>query len=163
LAAVVVLVGISPWMKDYATVAIVARDTFPEGLQSNVRRALHDDNAKRLTAIPPQRLKSILRLRSEEHTSELQSRENLVCRLLLVAVLTEIYTLSLRRSSDLLAAVVVLVGISPWMKDYATVAIVARDTFPEGLQSNVRRALHDDNAKRLTAIPPQRLKSILRL
>lgn len=62
-----------------------------------------------------------------------------------------------------LAAVVVLVGISPWMKDYATVAIVARDTFPEGLQSNVRRALHDDNAKRLTAIPPQRLKSILRL
>src|SRR5690606_21482491 len=33
--------------------------------------------------------------RSEEHTSELQSRENLVCRLLLDTATTEIYTLSL--------------------------------------------------------------------
>src|SRR5690606_23935457 len=33
--------------------------------------------------------------RSEEHTSELQSRENLVCRLLLVRATTEIYPLSL--------------------------------------------------------------------
>src|SRR5690606_42063023 len=31
----------------------------------------------------PFRLRRILQLRSEEHTSELQSRENLVCRLLL--------------------------------------------------------------------------------
>src|SRR5436309_3283990 len=33
--------------------------------------------------------------RSEEHTSELQSRENLVCRLLLDAASLELYTLSL--------------------------------------------------------------------
>src|SRR5690606_41733372 len=31
----------------------------------------------------PDHVKSALRIRSEEHTSELQSRENLVCRLLL--------------------------------------------------------------------------------
>src|SRR5699024_8359379 len=34
-------------------------------------------------------------LRSEEHTSELQSRFDLVCRLLLVSLTTSIYTLSL--------------------------------------------------------------------
>src|SRR5690606_27001552 len=34
-------------------------------------------------------------VRSEEHTSELQSRENLVCRLLLDTPTTAIYTLSL--------------------------------------------------------------------
>src|SRR5690606_34907250 len=32
---------------------------------------------------PENRKRQIIRLRSEEHTSELQSRENLVCRLLL--------------------------------------------------------------------------------
>src|SRR5690606_17123876 len=34
--------------------------------------------------------------RSEEHTSELQSRENLVCRLLLDTATLQFYTLSLR-------------------------------------------------------------------
>src|SRR5690349_2798933 len=34
-------------------------------------------------------------LRSEEHTSELQSRRDLVCRLLLATATTELYTLSL--------------------------------------------------------------------
>src|SRR5947209_7306481 len=34
-------------------------------------------------------------LRSEEHTSELQSRQYLVCRLLLVPATTEVHTLSL--------------------------------------------------------------------
>src|SRR5690606_41912934 len=33
--------------------------------------------------VDPQRVRDALRRRSEEHTSELQSRENLVCRLLL--------------------------------------------------------------------------------
>src|SRR5690606_37123857 len=37
------------------------------------------------TVLPSACASSIFRLRSEEHTSELQSRENLVCRLLLVA------------------------------------------------------------------------------
>src|SRR5687768_17166347 len=36
-----------------------------------------------------------MRTRSEEHTSELQSRLHLVCRLLLDTATTEIYTLSL--------------------------------------------------------------------
>src|SRR5690606_38700958 len=41
--------------------------------------------------------------RSEEHTSELQSRENLVCRLLLQATLhhPDLHSFPTRRSSDL--------------------------------------------------------------
>src|SRR5690606_2795672 len=47
-----------------------------------------------------------LTLRSEEHTSELQSRENLVCRLLLVraALLPVLRAFPPRRSSDLFLA-----------------------------------------------------------
>src|SRR5690606_1506820 len=42
-------------------------------------------------------------LRSEEHTSELQSRENLVCRLLLESIvpLRHLHSFPTRRSSDL--------------------------------------------------------------
>src|SRR5207302_1251666 len=40
--------------------------------------------------------------RSEEHTSELQSRENLVCRLLLDPAPTELYTLSLHDALPIL-------------------------------------------------------------
>src|SRR5690606_30648270 len=42
--------------------------------------------------------------RSEEHTSELQSRENLVCRLLLDAAADEIYTLSLHDALPIFSA-----------------------------------------------------------
>src|SRR5690606_41026441 len=38
---------------------------------------------RRPVGAPPGPGQGVLRLRSEEHTSELQSRENLVCRLLL--------------------------------------------------------------------------------
>src|SRR5690606_41670889 len=41
------------------------------------------DLAVGFTPLPPHRGVASLSLRSEEHTSELQSRENLVCRLLL--------------------------------------------------------------------------------
>src|SRR5690606_24268349 len=46
---------------------------------------------------------NILSFRSEEHTSELQSRENLVCRLLLelAGVLLYLHSFPTRRSSDL--------------------------------------------------------------
>src|SRR5690606_36378887 len=44
-----------------------------------------------------------LLIRSEEHTSELQSRENLVCRLLLecTCYLRDLHSFPTRRSSDL--------------------------------------------------------------
>src|SRR5690606_39510428 len=44
-----------------------------------------EDRAERLFSHQPRRLRDVAeeRGRSEEHTSELQSRENLVCRLLL--------------------------------------------------------------------------------
>src|SRR5207302_8523536 len=48
--------------------AILRRD------RANVLRALHPDSVS---------CQQLYTLRSEEHTSELQSRENLVCRLLL--------------------------------------------------------------------------------
>src|SRR5690606_41587914 len=51
------------------------------------RAGTDDFRANRLTSDavtePRMRLGNVDRLRSEEHTSELQSRENLVCRLLL--------------------------------------------------------------------------------
>src|SRR5690606_41661839 len=40
-------------------------------------------HAVELTEVDPESLQSVILARSEEHTSELQSRENLVCRLLL--------------------------------------------------------------------------------
>src|SRR5690554_520658 len=43
--------------------------------------------------------------RSEEHTSELQSRPHLVCRLLLDTATTEIYTLSLHDALPILATI----------------------------------------------------------
>src|SRR5690606_34776966 len=57
------------------------RDANPEALAQAVR-ALLDDPARR-AAITREFATLRSRLRSEEHTSELQSRENLVCRLLL--------------------------------------------------------------------------------
>src|SRR5688572_8652716 len=44
-------------------------------------------------------------LRSEEHTSELQSQSNLVCRLLLVAATPATYTLSLHDALPILPAI----------------------------------------------------------
>src|SRR5688572_24504533 len=44
---------------------------------------------------PDRLLHPMKRVRSEEHTSELQSQSNLVCRLLLDPATTDIYTLSL--------------------------------------------------------------------
>src|SRR5688500_16329919 len=49
-------------------------------------------------------------LRSEEHTSELQSPCNLVCRLLLPAVSMVLPSFPTRRSSDLAIAVMLLIG-----------------------------------------------------
>src|SRR5947209_16259212 len=51
------------------------------GHQRQQRRALMAGNERRRYAWPP--FDGILRRRSEEHTSELQSRQYLVCRLLL--------------------------------------------------------------------------------
>src|SRR5690606_28485927 len=62
-------------------------------------------------------------LRSEEHTSELQSRENLVCRLLLVydAASTISYALSLHDALPIFAALVVMAGFDhiPWSTAWA--------------------------------------------
>src|SRR5690606_40873008 len=44
---------------------------------------LRDRNGSGILVLPPFRFVFAPRARSEEHTSELQSRENLVCRLLL--------------------------------------------------------------------------------
>src|SRR5206468_2962791 len=44
-------------------------------------------------------------VRSEEHTSELQSRSDLVCRLLLAAPPTDLYTLSLHDALPISACV----------------------------------------------------------
>src|SRR5712664_2697016 len=44
----------------------------------------------------PDKPKKIATLRSEEHTSELQSRSDLVCRLLIETAPPDIYTLHLR-------------------------------------------------------------------
>src|SRR5690606_25512368 len=57
----------------------------------------HSPSSRSGTGTPAHRhrRRSPAAARSEEHTSELQSRENLVCRLLLVPTPTVIYTLSL--------------------------------------------------------------------
>src|SRR5436309_10759241 len=46
-------------------------------------RYFFSDSSRANTRSSPRRFGIVVRLRSEEHTSELQSRENLVCRLLL--------------------------------------------------------------------------------
>src|SRR2546430_6233184 len=53
------------------------------GLLPRYYRALEDEVAARATGLRDRVLKQRRDLRSEEHTSELQSQSNLVCRLLL--------------------------------------------------------------------------------
>src|SRR5436309_6571261 len=59
---------------DQPRLAVVGHRPPPPCIAQLVRRRDHDDLVEALVAA---------RFRSEEHTSELQSRENLVCRLLL--------------------------------------------------------------------------------
>src|SRR5690606_12396237 len=65
----------------------------PQTIMKNVRSLLDREKEHKKQG----ELKNIevLKARSEEHTSELQSRENLVCRLLLDSTATAIVTLSL--------------------------------------------------------------------
>src|SRR5690554_5052572 len=61
-------------------------------------RAVHDEQAYAARVegkTDAQVVEEFLTYRSEEHTSELQSRPHIVCRLLLAAEPSEIYTLSL--------------------------------------------------------------------
>src|SRR2546430_12092860 len=56
----------------------------PVGAEHHARRGdEQDDDERRRPHQPPRRRPEALRERSEEHTSELQSQSNLVCRLLL--------------------------------------------------------------------------------
>src|SRR5207302_9775310 len=76
-----VLVGRPPF-PDGATSKIVQGDFLaPTAVDTKVPRALEAVCLKAMATRPEGRYPSALR--SEEHTSELQSRENLVCRLLL--------------------------------------------------------------------------------
>src|SRR5690606_41209958 len=52
------------------------------GLDREIGRGNRDELPVRAFATRGEKTVSISRIRSEEHTSELQSRENLVCRLL---------------------------------------------------------------------------------
>src|SRR6266511_6060732 len=54
-----------------------------EVLHDYVVRLEFDDGAVRIVDLGPELKGPVFEPRSEEHTSELQSRENLVCRLLL--------------------------------------------------------------------------------
>src|SRR2546427_8324121 len=53
------------------------------GWQGHLRSVSEDDRRSRRTVLHDRQLRHDLRFRSEEHTSELQSQSNLVCRLLL--------------------------------------------------------------------------------
>src|SRR5436309_8860212 len=55
-------------------------DALPISFEARLRRELHGLSAALKRSVP---FHSAAERRSEEHTSELQSRENLVCRLLL--------------------------------------------------------------------------------
>src|SRR5947209_5913283 len=55
---------------------------------------------------PVEEVRNWFQPRSEEHTSELQSRQYLVCRLLLDPATTDIYTLSLHDALPILIACV---------------------------------------------------------
>src|SRR5690606_15705811 len=71
-------------------------DNVEQGLYPT-RKAIQlaDELELDLVEISPNATPPVCKIRSEEHTSELQSRENLVCRLLLDTAATHIYTLSL--------------------------------------------------------------------
>src|SRR5690606_4717875 len=76
-------------------VAVISSSLGGQGSESCLRgsldvdgQPLHEDDGARLlpsmrSGLPDPDGDGVLRWRSEEHTSELQSRENLVCRLLL--------------------------------------------------------------------------------
>src|SRR5436309_10073600 len=75
------------WLVATATATTVS-DTLSlhDALPISARLAIHRDDAPYLRAVRPRErvtLWGLAERRSEEHTSELQSRENLVCRLLL--------------------------------------------------------------------------------
>src|SRR5690606_42080221 len=70
--------GIAPGVNDSLAVQVMS-----DSLQAWRRYLAHDAGAEAPDAAPSDTISGSIRLRSEEHTSELQSRENLVCRLLL--------------------------------------------------------------------------------
>src|SRR5688572_6847289 len=71
----------------------------PRGLLHPARRVPAHDPSRRSPAVQHHRLARHRRLRSEEHTSELQSQSNLVCRLLLEKKKKTLHTFA--RSSSL--------------------------------------------------------------
>src|SRR5690606_40656090 len=72
--------GLAQWSADGTP---VRRITKKDGLPSNLILAMEEDNEGNLWISTTRGLVRLRLQRSEEHTSELQSRENLVCRLLL--------------------------------------------------------------------------------
>src|SRR2546430_647923 len=137
--------------------------SFPE-LAGQVTIALHDIDAERLTYAERAAASIVRRTgRSEEHTSELQSQSNLVCRLLLEkkkahasclrslarrpsiilfflfffndTATTEIYTLSLHDALPIF--------------EFTRNVVADLCSFPE-LAGQVTIALHDIDAERLT-------------
>src|SRR5690606_41764995 len=72
-----------PYNYDYkqasVSVQVKVRDHFEQRTITQLSAQMRQDIVKRVK----NNIVSLARLRSEEHTSELQSRENLVCRLLL--------------------------------------------------------------------------------
>src|SRR5206468_10965218 len=76
------------WPNVEAQVARTLRNSVTAGFSATIRSMISTDSAKigllsRHRPMPPRRLARVPSLRSEEHTSELQSRSDLVCRLLL--------------------------------------------------------------------------------
>src|SRR5690606_41455913 len=61
---------------------VVAQGTYSDVLSSNSLTSQYLNETMKIE-VPKKRRTSKYYIRSEEHTSELQSRENLVCRLLL--------------------------------------------------------------------------------
>src|SRR2546430_3149898 len=76
------------------------RAIFPEGADGGHRHADSDGIEK---ARPPRRPRKTGTTRSEEHTSELQSQSNLVCRLLLEKKKKKIYSNTHIRQSTVYA------------------------------------------------------------
>src|SRR5690606_13404243 len=74
--------------------------------------------------------------RSEEHTSELQSRENIVCRLLLVVCVAVLLCFPTRRSSDLWRQGAGQVGAVRYVEDF-------RPSSPDGFGDELPRHARD--------------------
>src|SRR5687767_11087877 len=92
-------------------------------------------------------------VRSEEHTSELQSLAYLVCRLLLAAATPLIYTLSLHDALPILGHHVGVAAVGAAGVD------ALGDTWRLGLQRNGRRAVvRGDDARRRSREQPRRCR-----